>query len=143
MTKDDMQYGGGECATEDEIASSMVRADEVPVPADYGLTQEADRLIERWTERQAVRGEQATATAQEPASAPAPAPTAPGVQVQRLETFPWKGLLWQVVGFANVIPDGEENATQSVIIRPLAPVASGWSRAERRAARRAGQKVRG
>jgi len=63
--------------------------------------------------------------------------------VQRLETFPWKGLLWQVCGFAKIIADGEEEASNAVVIRALAPVAQGWSRAERRAARRRGQKVRG
>lgn len=124
---------------QEESKASGVRE----LPPGQDLVADADKLIERWTARQSDDGGKPEAAAQDPSSPPVPAPTnaRPGVEVQRLETFPWKGLLWQVCGFAKIIADGEE-ASNAVVIRALAPVAHG-SRAERRAARRRGQKVRG
>ncbi len=67
-----------------------------------------------------------------PAAEPAPAAVRPGCEVQKLETFTWKGFLWQVCGFVKAIPDGEEEASSCVVIRVLAPACGGAARAERR-----------
>lgn len=114
------------------------------------LTAEADRLIEKWTERQDARGEQeAEPRAQEPASTPAaPAPREErGLEVIPGETLVWKSLLWQVIGVTRAIPPAnlgsQEEAVAAVVMRPLAPCARGWGRAERRRARLRGEKVRG
>lgn len=135
----------GDKVTGSQPGSEPGSAGSTPAPpAPLIGAADMDKIIERWTERQDARGEAGRdLEPREPASAPAPAPTTPGVLVQKLETFPWKGLLWQVVGFVNAIPDGEEEAQSCVVIRALAPCVSGWGRAERRRARIRGEKVRG
>jgi hypothetical protein len=101
------------------------------------LTRDADALIEKWRERQEAKPEpEAPAGPQEVQAGQDNAQPRPGVQIIVGETFPWKDLLWQVLGFTKAIPKGEEEPVDAVVIRALAPVARGWGRAARRRAER-------